>query len=162
MSGALRAFTITVEGRTLNRGFWLYVIDIKAPAGQHLYVGRTGDNSSPNAQSPFWRISQHLDPGSKAKGNALTRNLLQVGIDPVLCQFEMTAIGPIFAEQADFDAHRPFRDQVGALESELATVLRGRGYSVLGTHSARCAADPSLLQEVLQLVELRFPARGAA
>ncbi len=49
----------------------------------------------------FRRIGQHLELGSKAKGNALKRNLERAGIAPRACKFEMLAIGPIFPEQED-------------------------------------------------------------
>ena len=41
--------TLTLPGAMIERGFWLYVWRIKSPVGKLLYVGRTGDNSSPNA-----------------------------------------------------------------------------------------------------------------
>ena len=45
-------FTVTLDGAMLRRGFWLYVWEITTPNGEKvLYVGRTGDSSSPNAQS---------------------------------------------------------------------------------------------------------------
>jgi len=62
------AYSIKFDGRLLDRGFWLYVIDIHGPADRHLYVGRTGDSSSPNAASPFSRIGQHLDPRHGPRG----------------------------------------------------------------------------------------------
>jgi hypothetical protein len=45
----------------------------------------------------------------------------------------MVAIGPIWPEQADFEAHKPVRDQMAALERAIADELRQRGYVVLGT-----------------------------
>ena len=52
---------IRFEGALLQRGFWLYVWEIKPFDGSvFCYVGRTGDSSSHNAQSPFNRMSQHL------------------------------------------------------------------------------------------------------
>ena len=152
----LAAYSIKFDGRVLKRGFWLYVVDIHAPAGRYLYVGRTGDSSSPNASSPFARIGQHLDIRPKAKGNALARNLRQAGIDPSLCGMEMIAIGPIFPEEHDFASHRPIRDQVGALEHALARALRERGHSVLGKHSAACAPDANRLAEIIRIIDARL------
>ncbi len=146
------------SGKLLKRGFWLYVWDIKGNS-RHLYVGRTGDSSSANASSPFRRIGQHLDTRLNAKGNALGRQLRSAGIEPESCTFEMTAIGPIFAEQASMLDHEPLRDKTAALEKALALELRRRGYSVLGTHSSRTDADPALFQQVLGKLDSTYPGR---
>ena len=69
----LQSYSMTFDGHLLNRGFWLYVWEIKGSMSHHVYVGRTGDSSSPHASSPFKRIGQHLNPSSKAKGNALSK-----------------------------------------------------------------------------------------
>jgi len=67
-------FSISFDGGILKRGFWLYVWEVTAPNGARLYyVGRTGDSSSTNAQSPFNRMSQHL--GFARASNALRRHL---------------------------------------------------------------------------------------
>jgi hypothetical protein len=148
------------SGKLLKRGFWLYVWDIKEEKGRHLYVGRTGDSSSPNASSPFRRIGQHLDSGMNAKGNALGRQLKRAGIDPENCTFEMTAIGPIFDEQEDMPRHKPLRDKTAALESGLADELKRRGYKVLGKHPRPVEPDPTLFQQVLAKLQGVFPARS--
>ena len=152
----MNAYSITFDGRVLNRGFWLYVIDIGTPLGQRLYVGRTGDSSSANASSPFSRIGQHLDLRPRAKGNALARNLLGAGIDPATCSMEMIAVGPIFPEEKEFASHRRIRDQVAALEKGLAQALQERGYTVLGKHSSSVPAEPGKLAEITSLVETRL------
>lgn len=71
----LQSYTMRFDGHLLNRGFWLYVWEIKGPQSHHIYVGRTGDSSSPHASSLFKRIGQHLDHRPNAKGNALGRQL---------------------------------------------------------------------------------------
>lgn len=157
----MEAYSIKFDGHVLDRGFWLYVIDIKAPQGRRLYVGRTGDNSSANASSPFSRIGQHLDCRTHAKGNALARNLQKVGIEPRACKMEMIAVGPIFPEEREFIVHQPVRDRVAALEKALATALRQRGYIVLGKHSSSLEPDGAKLAEVLRLVEVRLRKGGA-
>ena len=106
-TGSLEALSIPFDGRVLNRGFWVYVVDVHSPSGRYVYVGRTGDSSSANAASPFSRIGQHLDFRKKAKGNALARNLRSVGVDPRAYRLEMIAVGPLFPEQKNFDDHRP-------------------------------------------------------
>ncbi len=150
------AYTIRFEGRVLSRGFWLYVVAIESPAGPRLYVGRTGDSSSPNASSPFARIGQHLDARAHAKGNALGRNLREAGLDPTQCSFNMIAVGPVFAEVKDFEAHKPIRDQVAALEHALASHLRSNGHVVLGNHSSRVPVDGVALADVIKCVEARL------
>jgi hypothetical protein len=152
----MNAVSIRFSGQVLERGFWIYVIEIRSDQRRVFYVGRTGDSSSRHAGSPFARIGQHLDLRASAKGNALLRNLRQAGLDAAACDMEMIAVGPLFPEQATFDLHRPIRDRMAALEVGLARYLRGRGYEVLGMHAAREPADPALLQEVLQLVEPRL------
>jgi hypothetical protein len=60
---------LSLPGAMLARGFWLYVWEVTTTSGEKwLYVGRTGDSSSPNAQSPFARLSQHLS--QNPRGNA--------------------------------------------------------------------------------------------
>jgi hypothetical protein len=50
-----------------------------------LYVGRTGDSSSPDAQSPFNRMGQHL---AFAKNRSMLRNHLQGrDVSPVSARF---------------------------------------------------------------------------
>ncbi len=152
----MEAYSIKFDGRVLDRGFWLYVIDIDTPQGRRLYVGRTGDSSSANASSPFSRIGQHLDCRAHAKGNALTRNLRRAGIEPRASKMEMIAVGPIFPEEREFTVHRIVRDRVAALEKALATALREHGYTVLGKHSCSLEPDSAKLAEVVRLVEARL------
>lgn len=153
----MNAYSMTFQGALLARGFWLYVWHVADASRAVLYVGRTGDSSSPNASSPFKRIGQHLEMGAKAKGNALGRQLAREGIDPARCNFEMVAIGPIFPEQASMDKHIAFRDRAAALERGLADHLRKRGYTVLGTHPTAKPCDEGLLEEIRQLVDQRLP-----
>jgi hypothetical protein len=150
------AHSIRFTGTVLRRGFWLYVVDIHAPSGRHLYVGRTGDSSSPHAGSPFSRIGQHLDLRLRAKGNALIRNLRKRDIDPLTCTMEMIAVGPLFPEEPRFDSHKRVRDEVAALECGLAAALSSAGYSVLGTHSANQEPEPSVLGDLIHLIETRL------
>jgi hypothetical protein len=117
-----------------------------------LYVGRTGDSSSPHASSPFKRIGQHLDASPNAKSNALARQLKKAGLRPELCAFEMVAIGPLYPEQRDMEQHRTIRDQAGALERSLADHLRGEGHEVIGTHPRAIACDENLRAKVCRVV----------
>jgi hypothetical protein len=154
----LRSFSMSFDGHLLERGFWLYVWEIKGPLSHHVYVGRTGDTSSPNAQSPFKRIGQHLGPSPNAKGNSLGKLLREAGVTHSGCTFEMVAIGPIFPEQATFQAHVPFRDQTAALERAVADLLRNRGYHVLGTHPRGGEPDGQFLQQITAILDQKFPA----
>jgi hypothetical protein len=90
-----RTFTVTLDGGILKRGFWIYVWEITTPeGGKLLYVGRTGDNSSPNAQSLFNRLAQNL--GTLPNASMVRNSLESRGIDPAQCQFRVVGHGPIF------------------------------------------------------------------
>lgn len=69
----------------------------------------------------------------------------------------MVATGPIFAEQKDFAAHVPLRNQMAALERAIADELNHRGYKVLGKHPRSGLLDSTFLQEVMALLETDFP-----
>jgi hypothetical protein len=141
-------FRLTLPGPMLRRGFWLYVWCVTAAENRKLfYVGRTGDNSSPNASPPYIRMGQHL--GSMKNQNALRGHLIKRGIKPEECQaFDLVAHGPIYAEivkPEDFNRadkagrlalmklHTPLRDIVGAMEKRLAAELTAAGYTVMNT-----------------------------
>jgi hypothetical protein len=153
----LQSYGMKFDGHLLERGFWLYVWEIRGPDSYHVYVGRTGDSSSPHAASPFKRIGQHLDPGPNAKGNALGKQLRKAGVKYEECTFEMVAIGPLFPEQPSFQDHVPLRDQTAALERSIADELCQRGYAVLGTHPRKGDPDATLLREIRNILDPRFP-----
>jgi hypothetical protein len=153
----LKSYSMSFDGSLLRRGFWLYVLDIRVGESRHLYVGRTGDSSSPHASSPFSRIGRHLDHRTTAKNNSLARQLGRIATNPPECSFQMVAIGPIFPEQDTFPAHVLHRDTVGALESALATTLRKRGYMVLGSHAPMPPPDSELFRQVLAIIDPKFP-----
>lgn len=76
---------ISLTGELLRRGFWLYVWEIIPKSGDPvLYVGMTGDSSSPNAQSPFAGLGQHL--GTNKHANALARHLKAKNIESSECR----------------------------------------------------------------------------
>jgi hypothetical protein len=152
----VESYSIKFDGRVLERGFWIYVIDIVTVDGRRLYVGRTGDSSSCNAGSPFVRIGRHLERRANAKGNALARNLRALGINPSACSMEMIAIGPLFPEEHTFPAHKRVRDVMAALEGAVATALKQRGFTVLGKHSVSHAPDAGKLNELLKLIEKKL------
>jgi hypothetical protein len=133
------------------------VWDVTAADGRTvLYVGRTGDSSSPNAQSPFNRLSQHL--GKNKHANALRRQLLNVGIEPNDClNFEMAAYGPIHPEGASMADHTPLRNIVAAMEKALCDALLAAGYTVLNSVNCRQKLDDESWRRVLTAFTERFP-----
>ena len=60
----------------------------------------------------------------------------------------MLALGPFFHEQTDFEAHKPFRDQMATFEYELASHLKQRGHDVLGVHYQGAEVSATLLAQV--------------
>src|ERR1035437_145186 len=148
---------LSFSGKSLQRGFWLYVWEVNAADGRTiLYVGRTGDSSSANAQSPYNRMGQHL--GSNKNTNTLRRHLLSVGIDPTPCRtFEMIAYGPILPESATMVDHKPLRNKVAAMEKALCYALRAAGYTVLKSVNSRQKLDDQCWEEVLTAFTERFP-----
>lgn len=144
------------DGSLLRKGFWIYVWEIRSAVGVHLYVGRTGDSSSPHAQSPFNRISHHLNIKENAKANSLYRQLKDKA-DCLNCSFEMVAIGPVFNEQDDWDRHKVVRDKMAALEGAIANELKNRGYSVLGNHPPAKNVDETLCDRVWEAIGSKFP-----
>lgn len=130
---------MTLPGPMLQRGFWLYVWQVETPKGEMLYVGRTGDNSSPHATAPYTRMGQHL--GFQKTQNALRKQLAKRGVDPEECgAFHLISHGPIYpeiekTEGADrkvlMERHTPLRNLVGAMEKALAEELAAAGYDVM-------------------------------
>jgi hypothetical protein len=148
--------SLTFSGKLLQRGFWLYVWEITTPQQELLYyVGRTGDNSSSNAQSPFNRMGQHL--GFNDKSNVLRCRLQKRGIEPELCSFRLFAHGPIIKEAAAFEEHRVQRDIVAAFEKALASALCAAGYNVINIVNCRRPLDASLFAEIRNAFTTEFP-----
>lgn len=153
----MQSYDVEFSGSILSRGFWIYVWHVTTRGGSRfVYVGRTGDTSSPNAQSPFRRVGQHVDPNSDSKSNALARNLFKNGIDPVSCHFKFTALGPIYEERGDMESHVPVRDKTAALERKTADWFRDRGYEVLGSHPKRRTVDENAWRFVEGELKIRF------
>lgn len=138
---------LSFDGAVLQRGFWLYVWKItpldSAPV---YYVGRTGDSSSPNAQSPFNRVGQHL--GFNRRSNALRRHLEARGLIAEECQFEFIAHGPILPEEDNMEDHRQSRDVVAALEKGLCDFITATGADVLNVVHCRRPIDEELFSSV--------------
>lgn len=135
-------------GAILERGFWLYAWRINCGSREFFYVGRTGDSSSRFAASPFNRLGQHLDMRPKATANMLLRHVRALELDPLQCNYELLAFGPLFPEQKTIELHRQFRDRIAPLETSLAALLRSCGYKVVGKYGTKHVAEPKLLAEV--------------
>ena len=78
----MEVYSMSFDGALLERGFWLYIWDIKTLTERYLYVGRTGDSSSPNAAFSFARIGQHLDVRPNARANSIARRLKEKNVLP--------------------------------------------------------------------------------
>ena len=141
-----RTHSLSFDGRLLERGFWLYVWEIKKGARALHYVGRTGDSSSPHAQSPFNRMGQHF--GFNANSNTIRRHLNERHVEPASCALRLVAHGPILAEGTTMDEHRERRNVVAALEKALADALRSAGYDVINTVACRQPVDTALFETV--------------
>jgi hypothetical protein len=148
--------SLTFTGKLLQRGFWLYVWEITTPEQELLYyVGRTGDSSSSNAQSPFNRMGQHL--GFNDKSNVLRRRLRSKGIDPETCGFRLMAHGPIMKEAVTLDEHRGPRDIIAALEKALAIAMIEVGYNVINIVNCRIPLDDKLFADVRAAFAAELP-----
>ena len=156
---------MTLPGPMLQRGFWLYVWRVETPKGEMLYVGRTGDNSSPYATAPYTRMGQHL--GFLKNQNALRKQLNKRDIEPESCDaFHLIAHGPIYPEiekrdgddrTALMERHLPLRNYVGAMEKALAEALATAGYDVLNDVKWAHSYEPEVWQSVKAAFSDEFP-----
>lgn len=156
---------LTLPGAMLQRGFWLYVWRVQTPVGERLYVGRTGDSSSPHATAPYTRMGQHL--GFSKAQNSLRRLLTETGVEPETCgQFDLISYGPIFPEiemtkeqlrHEQMLLHTPVRDQMAGLEKKLRDALVAAGYKVLNVVHSKKPYDPDLWDSVRMAFADHFP-----
>lgn len=156
---------LTLPGPMLQRGFWLYVWRVQTPKGERLYVGRTGDSSSPHATAPYTRMGQHL--GFSKAANSLRRLLTKAGVEPETCgQFDLISYGPIFPEigmtkeqlrHEQMLLHTPVRDQMAALEKKLRDALVAAGYPVLNVVHSKKRGDAAHWDAVRSAFAQHFP-----
>ena len=154
---------VTFGGGILRRGFWLYVWEIRSPDGRSLYyVGRTGDSSSTNAQSPFNRMGQHL--GFATNSCMLRRHLVNHSVEPENCLFRLVALGPLEAESKASTRveHDERRDLVGAMEKALADTLSAAGCLVMNRVACRKPLNAGRFAQVRQMFVRAFPHLSAA
>jgi hypothetical protein len=159
---------LTLPSPMLQRGFWLYVWRVQTPKGERLYVGRTGDSSSPHATAPYTRMGQHL--GFSKAANSLRRLLTEAGVEPESCgQFDLISYGPIFPEigmtkdqlRADrMVLHTPVRDQMAVLEKKLRNELVAAGYPVLNVVHTKKKFDVVHWEAVRTAFAEHFPSLG--
>jgi len=147
---------MSFDGAILARGYWIYAIMICHKSGKHLYIGRTGDNSSKNAGSPFQRITNHLNLLPSAPKNTIKRFIKQKDYRPADCQFRLLAVGPLFREQKDYKSHKPIRNKMTALEKSVADYFDSNGYDVIGKHADNDAKDPNLAKKVIKTLEVEI------
>ena len=151
---------IEIDGRVLQRGFWLYVWEIDCPSGEMLlYVGRTGDKPSKKAQSPFNRVGQHL--GFNRNDNALRRHLEKRDIKPEECSFRHLSEGPFLGETKDQIVFDDRVDRMAACEKSLAEWLVEAGYPVINDVQSKKSARPGDLAAVRSAFAEHFPELGA-
>ena len=156
MAATTHTHELHFSGGILMRGFWLYVWEISRPRGPKLYyVGRTGDSSSINAQSPFNRMGQHL--GFRKNSSMLRRHLEHRGVQPERCSFRLIAHGPILRETASRHTHRERRDVMAALEQALAEAMVDARYDVMNTVTSRKSLDVRRFDGVLSAFAKEFP-----
>lgn len=166
MTFAPATHCLTLPGAMLRRGFWLYVWRVEdAEGGEWLYVGRTGDNSSPHASAPYTRMGQHL--GTMKNQNALRARLRDHGIEAEDCRaFHLVSHGPLHPEvtkqdgldrEALMELHKPYRDEVGAHERDLALALKAAGYRVLNTVNCKWTGNADRWQQIRAAFAEHFP-----
>ena len=150
---------LTFEGAMTERGFWLYVWRVTSSDNRELlYVGMTGDTSSPNAASPFKRMGQHLDP--KALGNALFQYLKEHNVPSQRCTFELIAYGPVFPEATSMGEHKEPWSKVASVEMALRDALVSVDYKVMNPVNSRQPLDAGLWDEVRTAFSNYFPKLG--
>lgn len=158
-----RLHELRFGGDILRRGFWLYVWEVTPLRGPPLYyVGRTGDSSSTNAQSPFNRMAQHL--GFAVNSNMLRRHLALRDVEPEDCAFRLVALGPLEEESIAEGRHEHDgrRDLVAAMERALAETMVAAGCLVMNTVPSRKTLDAARFADVRAAFASAFPVLAAA
>jgi len=147
---------VCFDGALLKRGFWLYIWEVTTPKGEKLYyVGRTGDSSSINAQSPFNRMGQHL--GTARNSSMLRNHLRNRRIPRLASRYRLVAYGPLFSQARSKDTHHQRRDIVAGLEKALADTLRDVGCTLLNEVKCRKPIHDSMFQKIKRGFAAEFP-----
>lgn len=94
MTVTAATYTLSLPGKMLGWDMWLYMWRVETPQGEMLYVGSTGDSSSPHVTAPYTRMGQHLVFSKTA--SSLRRLLTESSITPEECaRYELISHGPI-------------------------------------------------------------------
>ena len=144
----MKSYKMEFPGAVLERGFWIYIWRITDKTQTaYYYVGRTGDNSSAKASSPFARIGQHL--GKNQNSNAILKKLCELQIKPHECKFECIFFGPIAEEAMNWDVHVKSRDSVAKIEKAVADYLKEKELEVIGSHPRDgCELETNMKQTI--------------
>lgn len=149
-------YTLTFNGSMTQRGFWFYVWRVRSCDNRELlYVGMTGDSSSPNAASPFKRMGQHLDPKSLA--NSLLKYLEGREVLASESTFELVAFGPVFPEAPNMEKHKKPWSKGSGVEKALRDALDKAGYEVMNNVNSRQPLDKELWGQVVKAFAVHFP-----
>jgi len=153
----MTSYKLAFDGGLLRRGFWLYVWEITRPDASPVhYVGRTGDTSSQNPQSPFNRMSQHL--GSNPNSAALRKRLTAWNINAEECSFRLVAYGPMLKGDEASEPYPTLMGIMAALEKALADAMCAAGYTVINTVSCRKPEQAERFAAVRVAFAADFPA----
>ncbi len=153
-----KSHEIRFGGGLLRRGFWLYIWEVIPRTGSALYyVGRTGDSSTVNAQSPFNRMGQHL--GFAKNSNMLRRHLEERSVQVERCELRLVALGPLEEESRAEGRieHDERRDLVAAMEKALAEAMTASGYQVMNVVRSRKPLDTRRFTKVRAAFAMSFP-----
>ncbi len=158
----LNSYAMTFDGSLLERGFWLYVWDIRQNDDRYLYVGRTGDSSSANAASPFNRIGQHLDFRANAKATRSVNNSAGEIYNLPNAHSKCSRLDQSFPNRTHSTCTNPYAIPLVRSKLLWLTNLVKRGYNVIGIHGRRIRQDADLWADVLLHIDTKFPSRNVA
>jgi hypothetical protein len=130
----METYEIKFESGILNRGFWIYIIQIADLTKniKYYYVGMTGDTGSINAASLFVRLGRHLDKKENARGNTLWRAIKREGIDNNKLSFCVKGFY-LRKEEKQEEIHKKIRREISFIEDKLHKDLERVVCKVLGT-----------------------------
>lgn len=156
---------LSLPGKMLSRGIWLYVWRVETPQGEMPYIRRTGYSSSPHPTAPYTRMGKHL--GFSKAANSLRRLLTENSITPEECDnYGLISHGPIYAEiglkegqlrDKQMRLHKPVRAKMAGLEKKLRDALYDSGYWVLNVVYSKKACDENVWNDVLTAFSVHFP-----
>ncbi len=129
-------YEVNIDGRLLERGYWLYVWKIETPEGVLVHVGHTGDSVNAGAGTVVARLGAVLDTREQARGNSLARLVAGRGLEPLACTYRLLALGPFQPESESMHEHRPRRVEMQERAAGLCAALEARGLDLVGGAAA--------------------------